>query len=72
MKSWRRAAVLLIDHQVGTMSWVKSIAIDEMKRNALLLAKTAKILDMPVVLTTSMEDHPQGPLMPEFEQGVAG
>ncbi|TVT79839.1 hypothetical protein [Pseudomonas sp. H3(2019)] len=29
------AALLLIDHQVGTMSWVKSIPFEELKRNAL-------------------------------------
>ena len=57
------AAMLLIDHQVGTMSWVKSIPLDELKRNVLLLAKTARILKLPVVLTSSMEDHAQGPLM---------
>jgi hypothetical protein len=37
------AALLLIDHQVGTMSWVKSIPFEEMKRNALMLAKVAGI-----------------------------
>ena len=47
------AAMLLIDHQVGTMSWVKSIPFDEMKRNALMLAQTARILKLPVVLTSS-------------------
>lgn len=47
-KLWREAAVLLIDHQVGTMSWVKSIPLEEMKRNAVMLAKTAKILKLPV------------------------
>lgn len=67
---WRKAAVLLIDHQVGTMSWVKSIPVEEMKRNALMLAKAAKILNMPVILTSSMEDHPQGPLMPELEEAL--
>jgi hypothetical protein len=33
------AALLLIDHQVGTMGWVKSIPFEEMKRNALMLAQ---------------------------------
>ena len=66
LASWRNAAVLLIDHQVGTMSWVKSIPVEEMKRNALMLAKTAGILKLPVVLTSSMEDHAQGPLMGEL------
>ncbi|KOF55261.1 isochorismatase [Achromobacter sp. DMS1] len=65
--SWRDAAVLLIDHQVGTMSWVKSIPFEEMKRNALMLARTASILKLPVVLTSSMEDHAQGPLLSELE-----
>lgn len=60
------AALLLIDHQVGTMSWVSSIPLDEMKQHALMLAKTARILNMPVVLTSSMEDAPQGPLMGEL------
>lgn len=60
------AALLLIDHQAGTMSWVKSIPFDEMKRNALMLAKTAQILSMPVVLTSSMEEYAQGPLLSEL------
>ena len=61
------AAMLLIDHQVGTMSWVKSIPFEEMKRNALMLARTAKILKLPTVLTSSMEEHAQGPLLSELE-----
>lgn len=59
-------AILLIDHQVGTMSWVRSTDFEEMKANALALAKAAKALDMPLVLTTSLEDHAQGPLQREF------
>ncbi|WP_168879681.1 isochorismatase family protein [Rhizobium sp. P28RR-XV] len=62
------AAVLLIDHQVGTMGWVGSTTFDEMKKNAIILAKAAKILNMPAVLTTSMEDAPQGPLISELEE----
>lgn len=61
------AALLLIDHQVGTMGWVKSTSFEEMKRNALMLAQTAKILKLPVVLTSSMEEHAQGPLLSELE-----
>jgi len=68
--TWRTAAMLLIDHQVGTMSWVKSIPLEEMKRNALMLAKSAKILGLPAVLTSSMEGHAQGPLMKELEQAL--
>ncbi len=61
------AALLLIDHQVGTMGWVKSISFEEMKRNALMLAQAARILKLPVVLTSSMEEHAQGPLLSELE-----
>ncbi len=60
-------AVLLIDHQVGTMSWVRSIDHEVMKANALALAKAAKALDLPLVLTSSLEDRAQGPLAEEFE-----
>jgi nicotinamidase-related amidase len=60
------AAMLLIDHQVGTMSWVHSIPFEEMKRNALMLAETARILKLPVVLTSSMEEYAQGPLLSEL------
>lgn len=61
------AAMLLIDHQVGTMSWVHSISFEEMKMNALMLAQTARILKLPTVLTSSMEGYAQGPLLSELE-----
>lgn len=60
-------ALLLIDHQVGTMGWVKSIPFEEMKRNAIMLAHTARILKIPVVLTSSMEEYAQGPLLSELQ-----
>ena len=61
------AAMLLIDHQIGTMGWVRSAPLDEIKRNTLVLAKAAKALNMPVILTSSMEEHVQGPLMTELQ-----
>ncbi|CAX53312.1 Isochorismatase hydrolase (plasmid) [Erwinia billingiae Eb661] len=61
------AAMLLIDHQVGTMGWAKSMPFEELKRNALMLAKSAAILNMPVVLTSSMEEYAQGPLVEELK-----
>ena len=62
------AAMLLIDHQVGTMGWTHSHDINLVKKNALRLARIAKAVAMPVVLTSSMEDQVQGPLLPELEQ----
>ena len=61
------AAMLLIDHQIGTMGWVRSALLDEIKRNTLVLAKAARALNMPVILTSSMEEHVQGPLMTELQ-----
>ncbi|MET3354374.1 UNVERIFIED_ORG: nicotinamidase-related amidase [Xanthobacter viscosus] len=61
------SAMLLIDHQVGTMGWAKSMPFEELKRNALMLAKAAKILKIPTVLTSSMEEYAQGPLLSELE-----
>ena len=46
--------------------WVGSIAFEEMKANALGLAKAAKALGMPLVLTSSMEEYAQGPLLAEL------
>ena len=62
------AAMLLIDHQVGTMSWTHSHDVDEAKKNALTLAKIATAVDMPLVLTSSMEENVQGPLVPELKE----
>jgi len=61
------SALLLIDHQIGTMKLIKNIPLDVVKRNTLALAKTAKILGVPVVLTSSQEQNVQGPLLPELE-----
>jgi nicotinamidase-related amidase len=63
-----KSAILLIDHQVGTMQLVKNLPIDRVKRFSLALAKTAVALDMPLVLTSSQEDRIQGPLLPELQE----
>jgi len=62
------AALLLIDHQIGTMQLIKNISPDLALRNAVNLAKAAKEWKIPVVLTASMEDHLQGPLAPALER----
>ncbi|QMV67141.1 isochorismatase family protein [Sphingobacterium paramultivorum] len=62
------AAMLLIDHQVGTMAWTHSHDINLVKQNAIKLAKIAKALNMPVILTSSMEEYVQGPLIPELQE----
>ena len=59
-------ALLLIDHQVGTMQLIKNIDRELAKKQALALAKMAKILDIPTVVTSSQEDRVQGPILPEL------
>ncbi len=60
-------ALVLIDHQVGTMQLIKNLPLERVRRHSLALAKAARVLDMPVVLTSSQEDRVQGPLLPELE-----
>jgi nicotinamidase-related amidase len=64
------SALVLIDHQVGTLQFVYTMSPDESLRNAVMLAKAAKAYGMPVVLTTSQEDHIQGPTAPALQQAL--
>ncbi|MGO2263875.1 isochorismate family cysteine hydrolase YcaC [Halomonas sp.] len=62
------AAVLLVDHQAGLLSLVRDIEPDCFKNNVLALADTAKYFGLPTILTTSFENGPNGPLMPELKE----
>ena len=64
----QNSALLLIDHQVGTMQLIRNIGVAHAKKMALALAKTASILRIPTVLTSSQEDRVQGPLLPELQE----
>ena len=61
------AAVLLVDHQTGLLSLVRDIDPDKFKNNVLALAAAAKYFNLPTILTTSFEDGPNGPLVPELK-----
>lgn len=62
------AAVLLVDHQTGLLSLVRDIDPDRFKNNVLALADLAKYFALPTILTTSFEDGPNGPLVPELKE----
>jgi len=64
------AAMLLIDHQIGTMSWVRSAELSDIETNTIVLAKAAKATNIPLVLTASMEDQAQGPLFDKLQKTV--
>jgi nicotinamidase-related amidase len=61
------AAMLLIDHQTGTMLMgVGDLDPVTLKNNVLLLAGVAQIFNLPTILTTSNQEGPNGPLLPEL------
>lgn len=62
------AAVLLVDHQTGLLSLVRDIDPDRFKNNVLALADMAKYFNLPTILTTSFEEGPNGPLVPELKE----
>lgn len=65
------SGLVLIDHQVGTIDWAAELTPEErpqIKLWARTIARFAKGAGMPIVLTSSLENEHQGPLLPEFEQ----
>lgn len=62
------AAMLLIDHQRGTIKLARNIAYEEIVKNARALARTAVETGMPLLLTSSMEDRFQGMLLDDIQQ----
>lgn len=62
------AAVLLVDHQTGLLSLVRDFDPDKFKNNVLALADLAEYFNLPTILTTSFEDGPNGPIVPELKE----
>ena len=62
------AVVLLVDHQTGLISLVQDFTPNEFKNNVLALADVAKFFKLPTILTTSFEQGPNGPLVPELKE----
>ncbi|MFB2898268.1 isochorismatase family protein [Aerosakkonemataceae cyanobacterium BLCC-F50] len=62
------AAMLLIDHQQGTIKLARNLPREEIVKNTRALARTAVETGMPLVLTTSMENHFQGLLLEDLQE----
>ena len=62
------AAVLLVDHQTGLLSLIRDIDPDKFKNIVLGLAALAQYFNLPTILTTSFEEGPNGPLVPELKE----
>lgn len=62
------AALLLVDHQTGLISLVQDHEPNEFKNNVLAVGECGQYFDLPAILTTSFEDGPNGPLVPELKE----
>lgn len=60
--------ILFVDHQIGLMAGVRDFtSLAEYKNNVIALAKTAKALNIPVLLTTSNAQWQNGDILPELK-----
>ena len=66
------SALVLVDHQVGLMTGVRDYETGELKHNVVALAKAAKVLRVPTVVTTTARDSMWGPTFPELVETVGG
>jgi len=66
------AALVLVDHQVGLMTGVRDYSTGELKHNVVALAKAAKALKLPIVVTTTARDSMWGPTFAELVEALPG
>src|ERR1700721_958403 len=66
------AALVLVDHQVGLMTGVRDYSTGELKHNVVALAKAAKALKLPIVVTTTARESMWGPTFPELVEALPG
>jgi nicotinamidase-related amidase len=62
------SVLLLIDYQIGTLQLARTTPADEALRNAVILAKVAKVYGMPIIMTASQEGRVQGPTADVFQR----
>ena len=62
--------MLLLDHQSGLFQNVKDISVGQLRANAAALAKLAVLMQIPLIITASIPDGPNGPLIPEIQESA--
>jgi nicotinamidase-related amidase len=67
----KNTAVVLIDHQVGLLTGVRDMTTQDLEHNVVHLAKAAKVLGVPVVVTNAATDF-WGPTIPALVDAVDG
>lgn len=60
------AVLLLVDHQAGLISLVQDFTPDDFKNSVIALADIGKFFNLPTILTTSFDEGPNVPLVPEL------
>ncbi|CAO3654392.1 unnamed protein product [Mucor hiemalis] len=60
------AVFLFVDHQTGLLNLVRDFNPDTYYTNVMALGEAAKYFGCPTILTSSREDGPNGPLLPEL------
>jgi len=68
----QNAVLILVDHQVGLMTGVRDYSIGELKHNVVALARAAKALKLPIIVTTTARDSMWGPTFPELVAALPG
>src|SRR6202048_3751949 len=66
------AALVLVDHQIGLMTGVRDYSTGELKHNVVALAKAAKALKLPIVVTATARDSMWGTTFPELVEALPG
>ncbi len=59
------SVLTLIDHQTGLLASVRDIDPGILKTNLLALVKMAKAADIPIIITSSIPEGPNGPFLQE-------
>ena len=65
------AALLLIDHQIGLFTGVRDIPVAELTHNVIGLAKAARVLGLPIIVTATSPEM-WGPTIAELTQALPG
>ena len=59
------SVIMLVDHQTGTVGWVKSLPQQTVVTGCRVLARMALAYDMPLIITTTVEQQ-VGPTIPDI------
>lgn len=65
------SVLVLIDHQVGHLLTIKDIDQEELRHNAVASARAARVLGVPIILTSTAPNI-FGPTLPELTDALPG